>query len=84
MAWDEIPDSWTATAMLRNMAADHLGPDKSFDGPLDEETRERMVVLAILGHLEVAEKVATIGRLIQQIIELLPQGSDGRPDARDV
>lgn len=77
MAWEDIPDSWTATAMLRNMAVDRLGPDKSFDGPLDDETRDRMVVLAILGHLEVAEKVASISRLVQQIIELLPDTAEG-------
>lgn len=74
--WESIPDSWTATAMLRNMAADRLGPGKSFDGPLDDETRDRMFVLAVLGHLEVAEKVVTVCRLIEEIVELLPDTGD--------
>lgn len=63
-----IPDSWTATAMLRNMVSDHIGPDKSFDGPLDDITRNRMIGLALMGHVELADKTA---RLIEQFSTLL-------------
>lgn len=79
MSWEDlnIPNAWTASSMLRSMVADHLGPNKSFEGPLDEETRERMLGLVILGHVELTAKVADLIGVVQQLIEALPQVSDG-------
>ncbi len=72
VSWDDlnIPDAWMATSMLRSMVADHLVPDKPFDSTIDEDTRQRMVVLAIMGHLEVADKTA---RLIEQFSALISE-----------
>lgn len=55
-----IPDTWAATAMLRNMVVDRLGPNKSFDGPLDDSTRDRILILAVLSQLETAGKLAKL------------------------
>lgn len=72
----DIPDAWTATSMLRSMAAD-LAAGESVESGLDEATRERMVGLAIMSQLEVAAKVAGLTRIVQQLIELLPDGGEG-------
>ncbi len=56
----DIPDTWTSTAMLRNMVVDHLGagsPGRTTFAALDEATRHRMLLLVISGHLEVAHRV---------------------------
>ncbi|MEX3756302.1 hypothetical protein ABFW00_10730 [Mycobacteroides abscessus] len=59
-AWAEldIPEAWESSVMLRNMVADHLTPDESVEGALDDATRERMVGLALMGHVELASKTA--------------------------
>lgn len=75
----DIPDTWTATSMLQSMAADHLAAGESSETGIDDVTRERMVGLAIMSQLEVAAKVAGLSRIVQQLVELLPDGSEGGP-----
>lgn len=69
-AWAEldIPEAWESSVMLRNMVADHLTPDESVEGALDDPTRERMVGLALMGHVELASKTAG---LIKQFSTLI-------------
>ncbi|CNI34992.1 Uncharacterised protein [Mycobacterium tuberculosis] len=66
----EIPHAWTTTSMLRSMIVDHLGPDKSFEDALNDDTRQRMIGLAVMGHVELADKTA---RLIQQFAVLIEE-----------
>lgn len=61
--YPDIPDDWTASVMLRNMAVDWL-TDEAGDSPLDAETRSRMTLLAIVAHLELAN---TVGALLKEI-----------------
>lgn len=78
-AWAElpIPDSWTATAMLRNMVVDHLGPNKSFEGPLDDFTRDRISILAVMSQLETAGKLAKLIELFEQLAGGAPADRSG-------
>lgn len=68
-SWEEldIPGAWTATAMLRSLVADNLGPNKTLDASLDEDTRQRMIVLGIMSQLEVADKVAQLIRIMADL-----------------
>jgi len=68
-AWHlEIPEAWTATVMLQNLAADYLsGPGESA-GVLDDEMRQRMIGLVIMGHLELAAKVGELLKIVQQML----------------
>jgi hypothetical protein len=74
-SWEDmnIPDAWTATSMLRSMVADHLGPNKAFEGALDDEARERMVGLVVMGHIELADKVAGLLQIVQQMLGAPPE-----------
>lgn len=69
-SWSEltIPEAWTATSMLRNMVVDHMSADKAFEEGLDDDTRSRMIGLAVMGHVELADKTA---RLIEQFSTLI-------------
>lgn len=78
-SWEDldIPDGWTATSMLRSMVTDHLGPNKAFDSGLDDVTRQRMVGVAIMSQLEVADKVAQLLRMFGELVASLDGDTEG-------
>lgn len=67
--WAElpIPDTWTATWMLRNMVADNLGGGESLNGPLDDDTRNRMLGMAMIATLEIGAKLARLIEIVEAL-----------------
>ncbi|MCX2934051.1 hypothetical protein ORI20_27665 [Mycobacterium sp. CVI_P3] len=64
-----IPDDWHVSSMLRNMVADYvIGPDK-IDVQIDRELALRFLHLTVLGHVELAEKLAWLIEVVQELDE---------------